>query len=36
MVTDDEEDIESETEEDHAFIDDDIAEQGASFYWVRS
>ena len=33
MDTDDEEDeIESENEEDRAFIDDDVEEQGASFY----
>ena len=33
MDTDDEEEeIESETEEDRAFIDDDVEEQGASFY----
>ena len=33
MDTDDEEeDIESETEEDRVFIDDDVEEQGASFY----
>ena len=29
---DEEEEIESETEEDRAFIDDDVEEQGASFY----
>ena len=29
---DEEEDIESETEEDRVFIDDDVEEQGASFY----
>ena len=33
MDTDDEEEeIESETEEDRVFIDDDLEEQGASFY----
>ena len=32
MESDDEEDIESETEEDRALIDDDVEEQGASFY----
>lgn len=36
MVTNDEEDRESETKEDCAFIDNDIKEQGASFYRVRS
>ena len=35
MDTDhEEEDIESETEEDRAFIDDDAEEQAASFYWA--
>ena len=35
MDTDhEEEDIESETEEDRAFIDDDAGEQAASFYWA--
>ena len=29
---DEEEEIESETEEDRVFIDDDVEEQGASFY----
>ena len=38
MDTDDEdEDIESETEEDRAFLDDEeIEEQGASFYFVTT
>lgn len=35
METSDEEDIEPETEEDRVFIDNDVAEHGASFYWVR-
>lgn len=32
METDDEEDIESETNEDRLFIGDDVEDQGASFY----